>query len=128
MRLPPEVIERLQPYFPTLDLGAIRVELRVPSRWTPGCCGHHAGPPQAMVKAGSSPYPGLVIINPAFWDPDSLDGLRLIAHELKHQEQQQNLAFDQVYDAQAAQAEAMGIPLWEIPREQEAYFFEGMMG
>ena len=39
-----------------------------------------------------------------------------------------NLAFDQVYDAQAAQAEAMGIPLWEIPLEQEAYFFAGMVG
>ena len=127
MRLPPEVIEHLQPYFPSLDLGTIRVELRVPMRLTPGCCGHHAGPPQALVKAGSSPYAGLIIINPDFWAPETLDGLRLIAHELVHQEQQRNPFFDQLYDAQAAEAEAMGLPSWEIPLEREAYLFEAMV-
>ena len=124
MRLPPEVVERLQPYFSTLDISTIRVELREPMRLTPGCCGHHAGPPQALVKAGSSPYAGLILINPAFWAPDTLDGLRLIAHELKHQEQQQSPFFDQVYDQQAAEAEALGLNQWQIPLEQEAYLFE----
>ena len=127
MRLPEETIRRLQPYFPTLDLTTIRVELREPSRLVPGCCGHHAGPPQAMEKAGSSPYPGLIVINPEYWAPDTLEGLRLIAHELKHQEQQQNPYFDQLYDAQAAEAEARGLEPWEIPLEREAYLFEAMV-
>lgn len=127
MRLPDETIRRLQPYFPTLDLSTIRVELRVPSRLAPGCCGHHAGPPQALVKAGSSPYSGLIVINPAFWSPDDLEGLRLIAHELYHQWQQQDPNFDAIYDAWAEEMERQGRPSWENPLEEAAYQFEGMV-
>lgn len=126
MRLPDQVIDRLQPYFPTLDLSTIRVELREPTRLTPGCCGHHAGP-MAMVKAGSSPYPGLIVINPAFWAPDDIDGLRLIAHELYHQWQEQDPNFDAIYDAWAEEMVRQGRPSWENPLEQAAYLFERMV-
>ena len=118
MNLPDDVITRLQPLFPGLNLGTMQVELRVPQRL--GCvfC------PLAWIKAGGSPWPGLIEINPPYWKPTTLEGLKLIAHELYHQAQQKIPGFDALYDAIAMELEARGLPSWFHPLEAPAYEFE----
>ena len=123
MNLPREVISRLQPMFPALNLGAIEVRLVKPTRIAAcRCC------PHAYITAGASPYPGLIEINPAYWDPDGIPGLRLIAHEVYHQAQQRLPGFDALYEALAVETETAGRQPWQHPMEVPAYEFEGVIG
>ena len=120
MILPEGTIRRLQPLFPTLNLRSIQVQVTEPmSIAVCRCC------PHAYIKAGSSPRPGLIMISPTFWNPESEEGHRLIAHEVYHQAQQTATPyFDALYDALAEEVERRGLPPWEHPMEVPAYNFE----
>lgn len=122
MRLPEETVRLLQPLLPSLDLRRIHVRVTEPSRLaTCLFC------PLAYVKAGSSPYPGLIEIGPDYWDPESIDGLTLIAHELYHQLQMKDPEFFSQYEYWAEVTEQQGLPPWSHPLEMPAYEFESVV-
>lgn len=46
---------------------------------------------KSWMAIGSSPWPGLIIIHPGYYNPRTATGLALIAHELCHQVQQRTI-------------------------------------
>jgi hypothetical protein len=106
-----------------------RTEIRVPERVCPTCTGGWAkGPanqPSAMLKIGSNPEPGLIVLHPEYYKPGTATGEALRAHELYHIWQRSVYPnFAELFAKAADETERNGLPPWENPYELPAYEFE----
>ena len=77
MRIDAATAETLQPWFPSVVMGSVRIELAGPVCWFVRNALHQG----AMTV---SPY---IFFGRSAFDPTSLTSLALLAHELKHVEQ-----------------------------------------
>ena len=106
-----------------------RTEIRVPERVCATCTGGLAigqsRDPSSMVKIGSNPEPGLIVLHPAYYKPLTASGEALRAHELFHVGQRED---DPDFAARFARAadetERLGLAPWENPYEKPAYEYE----
>ena len=78
-----------------------------------------------MVKIGSNPEPGLIVLHPNFYKPGTATGEALRAHELYHIWQRSFIPdFPEMFAELAKQTEKAGLDPWENPYEKPAYEFE----
>lgn len=78
-RIDSETAARLQHWFPTLDLGRVRLVQEGPVCWFV----------RRVLRQGAMTLSPFVFYGLARFDPGRLDALALLAHELKHVEQYQ---------------------------------------
>ena len=114
---------------PTWILENTRTEIRVPERVCATCAAEWfvtpSRHPSAMVKIGSNPEPGLIVLHPDFYTPLTASGEALRAHELFHVDQRrQDPDFAAKFARAADETERRGLPPWENPYEKPAYEFE----
>ena len=78
-----------------------------------------------MVKIGSNPEPGIIVLHPDFYTPGTATGEALRAHELFHIWQRSFIPdFPERIAELARKTEAAGLDPWENPYEKPAYEFE----
>jgi hypothetical protein len=78
-----------------------------------------------LVKIGSNPEPGLIVLHPNFYKPGTATGEALRAHELYHIWQRSFIPdFPEMFAELAKQTEKAGLDPWENPYEKPAYEFE----
>ena len=78
-----------------------------------------------MVKIGSNPESGLIVLHPDFYKPGTATGEALRAHELYHIWQRSVIPdFPDKFAQLAKETEAAGLDPWENPYEKPAYEFE----
>jgi hypothetical protein len=114
---------------PSWVLENTRTEVRVPERVCATCAGGFirvpSRHPNALVKIGSNPEPGVIVLHPEYYDPTTASGQALRAHELYHIGQRQlDPDFAQKFASAAEVTERRGLPPWENPYEKPAYEFE----
>lgn len=113
----------LRGFIPDDILNSTQVELRVPERVCVECA--QAYSPGAMVKVGSNPRQGLIVLHPSHYRPGTATGEALRGHELYHEWQRRNVPdFDRAFAQEAARIESQRLPPWANAYERPAYEFE----
>ena len=78
-----------------------------------------------MVKIGSNPEKGLIVLHPDYYEAGTATGEALRAHEMYHvMQRMQEPGFDKAFSAEAIRTEQAGKAPWENPYEAPAYKFE----
>jgi len=78
-----------------------------------------------LVKIGSNPKDGVIVLHPDFYTPGTATGEALRAHELYHIWQRSFIPnFPEEFAQLARETEAAGLDPWENPYEKPAYEFE----
>ena len=78
-----------------------------------------------MVKIGSNPEPGVIVLHPEYYKPGTATGEALRAHELYHIWQRSVIPdFPNQFAQLAKQTEEAVLDPWENPYEKPAYEFE----
>ena len=78
-----------------------------------------------MVKIGSNPKAGLIVLHPNFYKPGTATGEALRAHELYHVWQRSVYPdFENLFSKFAKETEEAGLEPWDNPYEKPAYEFE----
>lgn len=122
---PLAVRDPLRGLLPDWVLDETRTEIRVPERVRCLTCEEESATPSALVKIGSNPQPGLIVLHPEFYIPNTATGEALRAHELYHIMQRRSIPdFEQKFVQAALKTEREGLPPWENPYEKPAYEFE----
>ena len=121
-------IDPLRGLMPDWILDTTTTEVRVPERvrcvtclagLTPGAS------PNRLVKIGSNPEEGVIVLHPDYYTPGTATGEALRAHELYHIWQRQTYPnFEREFARVASETEQAGLPPWENPYEKPAYEFE----
>ena len=118
----------LRGIIPDWVLDNTRTEVRVPERVVCISCtdtNPHNTSSNRLVKIGSNPERGLIILHPDHYTAQTASGEALRAHELYHVWQREVYPdFENLYLAAALETEDAGLDPWENPYEKPAYEFE----
>ena len=100
-------------------------QIRVPERvLCVTCTGLHPSA-NRLVKIGSNPEPGGIVLHPDYYTPRTATGEALRAHELYHVWQREVYPnFEERFLQAALETEQAGLDPWENPFEKPAYEFE----
>jgi hypothetical protein len=114
---------------PNWILDNTRTEIRVPERVCATCTGGWATNPSKqptkLVKIGSNPEEGVIVLHPDYYKPRTATGEALRAHELYHVWQRSVYPnFKELFAFAADETEKAGLEPWENPYEKPAYEFE----
>lgn len=100
-------------------------QIRVPEKVLCVTCTDVHPSANKLVKIGSNPEPGVIVLHPDYYTPRTATGEALRAHELYHVWQREVYPnFEERFLQAALETEQAGLDPWENPFEKPAYEFE----